>query len=320
MAFGEQGAGFQNPPVGNQGIIERQLFRSENFVTGVSGWAIYQNGNAEFNSLTIRGTFLGSNFEINSLGAFFYSGVPALGNLIASITGAAGADDGFGNSFRAGINSYGVGGSYLNLLNNVIKIGSNATDTGGSILGGGGQINYASGVSGVGDTNASMVLISKFLTLGATNPQVLIAPTASPNSLTGEMCEVQGNLAVEGVVNAILPGALVEETWHSLGTLAGYAVTKGRYKINNEGDLKLDIQVTAGGANAAVATFSNTLPNAPDNYRPATVRRFTLETGRAVTAGDNWPTLIVNTSGTVQVSTVLAINATLEYNGAVPLD
>jgi len=105
--------------------------------------------------------------------------------------------------------------------------------------------------------------------------------------------------------------------WFSLGTLFAYTVTRGRYRIKPDDELELDVQVTPAGANAAVTTFSNALPGA---YQPATVRRLTMETGRAVTNGDPWPTLIVNTNGNVDVSTQLAILSTLEYNGSIPLD
>src|SRR5258708_4284105 len=48
---------------------------------------------------SITGTvFMGTNFIINSQGLFFYSGTPALGNLIAALAPASGSDT-FGNSF-----------------------------------------------------------------------------------------------------------------------------------------------------------------------------------------------------------------------------
>jgi hypothetical protein len=50
-------------------------------------------------------TFSGTDFVINSAGAFFYSGTPAAGNLISSIAGAAGADA-FGNAYLAGTTAY----------------------------------------------------------------------------------------------------------------------------------------------------------------------------------------------------------------------
>jgi hypothetical protein len=56
MPFGQFGNGFQNPPVGNQGVIERPAFESINYVPGVSGWAIFKNGNVEFNSGVFRGS------------------------------------------------------------------------------------------------------------------------------------------------------------------------------------------------------------------------------------------------------------------------
>lgn len=97
-------AGFSNPITGGQGALDIPQIKSPNYVAGVSGWIISRDGSAEFNNLTIRGVFRGTNFLINSNGAFFYSGVPALGNLIASITSVAGVDP-FGNFVRAGITS-----------------------------------------------------------------------------------------------------------------------------------------------------------------------------------------------------------------------
>jgi hypothetical protein len=94
--------------------------QSPNFVHGVSGWQISKNGNAEFNNLTIRGTFFGLDFIINNAGAFFYNGTPALGNLKISIASAAGADQ-FGNVYTDNIASYNTavtGGGYAQLASN----------------------------------------------------------------------------------------------------------------------------------------------------------------------------------------------------------
>src|SRR5690348_6331864 len=111
------GGGFPDAFAGDQGVMLLNALKSFNFVTGVSGWEIQRNGNAEFNNLTIRGTFFGSNFVISTLGAFFYSGAPALGNLIASIAPADGADDGEGNPFFAGFVSYdNVNNIYMQLF------------------------------------------------------------------------------------------------------------------------------------------------------------------------------------------------------------
>jgi Right handed beta helix region len=90
-------------------FLRLAFLRSPNYVTGVSGWTINQDGSAEFNNLTIRGTFKGTNFEINSNGAFFYSGPPAAGNLIASIANTAGTDS-HTNAYLAGLTVYGSSG------------------------------------------------------------------------------------------------------------------------------------------------------------------------------------------------------------------
>ena len=86
-------------------FLRLAFLRSPNYAAGVSGWTINQDGSAEFNNLTIRGTFNGTNFVINSSGAFFYNGTPAAGNLIASIASASGTDS-HGNTYLAGITSY----------------------------------------------------------------------------------------------------------------------------------------------------------------------------------------------------------------------
>src|SRR5690242_11598887 len=101
MAFG-------NPITGGQGALIRPSVKSPNYVTGVSGWTINRDGTAEFNNGVFRGTvtaaaFLGTDFIINSAGFFVYNGVPAAGNLIASIAAAAGTD-GFGNAYGQGLN------------------------------------------------------------------------------------------------------------------------------------------------------------------------------------------------------------------------
>jgi hypothetical protein len=101
--------------------------QSPNFVTEVSGWQIAKDGSAEFNDLTIRGTFYGTNFEINSDGAFFYDGTPALGSLMFAITNPmAGGTDMYGNTYAPG----GVSIIALTGLLNVMSL----QDTSGNTL------------------------------------------------------------------------------------------------------------------------------------------------------------------------------------------
>lgn len=97
---------FTNSIVGGQGALVRPAIKSPNYITGVSGWSINKDGSAEFSNLTIRGTFFGTRYIINSSGMFFYSGTPANGNLVLSVASAAGTDS-FGNAYLSGFVSYG---------------------------------------------------------------------------------------------------------------------------------------------------------------------------------------------------------------------
>ena len=94
-------SGFNNPIIGGGGGLVYPSIHSPNFVTGVSGWTIKKDGSAEFNNLKIRGTFLGSTFELSSNGFFLYNGVPGVGNIpIAGIS--TGTTDDYGNLFITG--------------------------------------------------------------------------------------------------------------------------------------------------------------------------------------------------------------------------
>lgn len=97
---------FSNPITGGQGALVRPAIKSPNYNPGVDGWSINKDGSAEFNDLTIRGTFRGTEFIINSSGYFIYDGTPANGNLVISITSASGTDS-FGNAYLEGFTSYG---------------------------------------------------------------------------------------------------------------------------------------------------------------------------------------------------------------------
>jgi hypothetical protein len=86
--------GFQNTPVGAQGTITRPAFKSDNYVPGSQGWAIFKNGNAEFNAL-------GGSFQITGQGIFFYVPTAGSGNLFASFANVGGTDP-YGNAYNGG--------------------------------------------------------------------------------------------------------------------------------------------------------------------------------------------------------------------------
>lgn len=108
-------SGYANSILGGASKLIRSAIQSPNYVPATSGWTVNKDGSAEFNNLTIRGTFFGTNYIINNSGAFFYSGTPALGNLIISITTASGTDA-FGNVYLADFTVYGAAGTYLQAL------------------------------------------------------------------------------------------------------------------------------------------------------------------------------------------------------------
>jgi hypothetical protein len=59
---------------------------------------------------TISGSsFQGTDYVINSSGAFFYSGTPAAGNLVNSVANSSGTDP-YGNQYLQGVAAYGGSG------------------------------------------------------------------------------------------------------------------------------------------------------------------------------------------------------------------
>lgn len=122
------GTPFGNPIVAfpNGDLVIPQV-QSPNFdLAAKTGWAILQNGDAYFFNITASGDitaseFDGPTFRINSDGVFIYSGTPAAGNLIISLSGTAGTDP-FGNSYDAALAAYApdpTGDSYsVELLDN----------------------------------------------------------------------------------------------------------------------------------------------------------------------------------------------------------
>jgi hypothetical protein len=100
---------FSNPVVGGTTLV-RPAVRSPNYIAGSQGWSVNQDGSAEFNDLTLRGTFVGTDWIQNDNGLFFYSGTPGAGNLVGSWAQADGTDA-FGNTYLAGITVTGPNGT-----------------------------------------------------------------------------------------------------------------------------------------------------------------------------------------------------------------
>lgn len=284
-------------------------------------------------------------------GLFVYTGQPASGNLIASIAATAGTDQ-FGNAYQAGICVYGGAGQpFLQLFvagllptavpnlnlkssraieNTPLKLALDVVNTGlvnewleANLFGPSISqqkdyvaVHFQSSAKDL--SNVAVGSLTYFDSAGTAHFQGVWDSAGfhvSPKLWgTAGILTVGDNLAMD-------TGKTVSaDIWHSLGALTGYTVSRGRYRLMPEGEVEFDVHVTGGGANASGVNFANTLPAVPVNYQPALTRRYPLESGRAVTAGDPWPRVEITAAGVVTV--VTAANVTSSFSGgfAMPLD
>ena len=204
-------------PVVGSTILRRPAIQSPNYAAGSSGWTINQDGSAEFNNLTIRGTFQGTDFVINANGAFFYSGTPAAGNLIASVATAAGTDA-FGNNYVAGVGSYAA--AFASQLG-----GGVVTFYHGSLAGGwtqGGFVETTSTGGLVLDTGAGSCTITGALSVNGSGS------TASSGLTDGT---INGSSSSAGLTNGTIngtSGGASAGTAHTHGA-GSYAVANGQH-------------------------------------------------------------------------------------------
>lgn len=211
-------------------------------------------------------------------GLYVYSAAPAVGDLIASIV-AVGGSDPFGNVTFKGITSYDPGSGLFAELD--------AAEL---------SISTISGINRV--ALMSVITPTSGLQLSGFN-----GAAVSTLYLIGDAA---GNVVVAGTLAAQQPGAVAAtpESWHPLGTLAGYTVNVARYRLAPWcSSFELDISVLAGGANAGNVSFSNTPLSSP--YRLGnglSSTAYPLRTNRAIVAGDVIPGVVVGSNGGVSIS------------------
>jgi hypothetical protein len=196
----------ENPVVGGT-VLRRAAIASPNYVPGVSGWTVNQDGSAEFNNLVIRGIFAGTNFEINSDGAFFYSGTPAAGNLIISLADAAGTD-GLGNAYQAGVTSYEPGESeevFSSLFNAEMLLNTLGMSSPASMLMVLAAVcQWQSGVLSGADSPAAIQLSSSAANGGARLVDLVGDQLATPETIVATpsgQITIQNNIVITGTLS-----------------------------------------------------------------------------------------------------------------------
>jgi len=316
--------GFENPIVGGT-ALRIPAIQSPNYNPGVAGWIIRIDGSAEFNNLTIRGTFNGNNFVLNSSGLFIYSGTPANGNLVASIAPAAGTDS-FGNTYLEGIATYS-GGSFaaLDAGNLFLGLVADGYPTAGLVGLSGSDAVFASSPTSAGHPNAATwELVDGDVT---TTPQSAagyphLDVGASGSGITGWIDGAWVHSSISG-------GTSTAETWHNpsynanwsgtttFGTISGGLRTL-QYRFDAEDNLWLNGCFTAA-AGAGSSVFQ--LPSSP-NYRPVTNGAIPVAfISSGGTAGNAW--MYVSAAGNLNINSQLGsavTTGTVYYvNGKIPL-
>jgi hypothetical protein len=328
--------GFRNPILGGGGsVLLRPAIQSPNFQHLVRGWQIARSGNAEFNDLSLRGTFVGTDYVINESGIFLYSGTPAAGNLIGSWVSAAGTDD-FGNAYEAGLTLYAPGQGTVNL----------SIDPGGAMLAewldavGGSQVNIAAGggaagmtftppttggaawtqgsinaiVSNVFGTNTAELAISgPYNNAHPSHPTIALFGSSDTNAsnrvdLTTQQVNASGDLTVGG---AATKAAETWQTpsynanWSSTTTYGSIAGGLGALKYRRDAEDNVQLIGTFTAATGATASVFN-LPAA---YRPKANWPFPVAfISSGGVAGNAWA--YVSTAGNLNINSQLGSSVT----------
>lgn len=269
-----------------------------------AGWVAYQIGGGAVQSGiglsepnitggTITGAkFVGTNWIEELAGSFYYSGSPAAGNLVSSISAFIGDDD-FGNYFLPGYMNYvpAGGGGYV-----AVQVDA-------------GTIDFYFAANMVSGTNPWSALGNIAAFNGTPN---FLQISAGPNigdyiGLAGPV-KVTGGFHYSGPITAYAPGGTTDETWHSLGaplngaTPPGCTLQQGRYRMTPDGECEIDIALVAAGAGgsgstAGTYTFANTLPGSyqfPGNY----LRVYDLSFNTNITSGAENSIVAVDGNGT----------------------
>lgn len=205
MTFPDGARGFRNPILGGQGALIRPVEKSKNYNPGVSGWAIFSNGNVEFNSGTFRGNIIvgsagGNRIEINVA-----SGVINMFNAANQRTGSWDSNSQWFVLYKAGTTTQYVmltsGGNPRMLLNPntaVYSIDASVEISTVAVDGGIGSLDLWSPAP-LGRTQSLLSLYSEGVN-GTVKPRVELNNHTFPATQTGE-------IRVDGAWNLITMNA-----------------------------------------------------------------------------------------------------------------
>lgn len=306
---------------------------SPNFVHLISGWTINEDGSAEFNNLTIRGTFFGTDFIINSSGFYFYAAAPALGNLVISITNAGGTDL-FGNVVpAAGFFMYQNGGNaLLGLIFNTV-VGSQPL----LALFPDSSFGFAGHSPFIVSQASNKGLASEFLALAmgpggsVTSPVMLQLLGLSPDGTTsiprmrvfaGALYNLVCEIGTGGMLAANPNVANTVEAWHAMALINGWANqaapnVQAKYRKVFSPPNSVEI---IGSLNAAAAT-AITYFTLPAGYQPASTQPVgAVGSFNGAAALNNMISSQCDTSGNLTIQQRTATATGINVHGFISLD
>lgn len=252
---------------------------------------------------TISGiTFTGTNWILNSQGIFFYSGTPALGNLITSVAEAAGADS-FGNVYPQGYY-----GQQLTLINGAAP----SVFSGASILysSPGGRLRYLNQAGVDQILTRESVNVANFSMNTQTLPTIIGAPLNYQPNEGNQSSEYE--LEMDGIATAPTSATGTDPTWTwglaIDGTVLGAAFTVGSVvfphgvgvTVNYTVRLRLAILTSGAGGTAILAaegSFNRAATNAGNatNFNTTvgsnsggTTKNFDTTSAHTIQAYANW--------------------------------
>lgn len=283
---------------------------SPNYVAGSTGWAIFKNGTAEFNSATIRGSLVVGGTQL------YYNGTPALGNLIASVSDSAGTDT-YGNNYIAGITTYDLTNlTYVCMVNGQVQLGAinSVNKTPDSF--------YAANIKAVSNGTTTIQGASVEGVTGSHAPIFKMVANSLTNPSTVTLVDAANDLANFNLSGSITKtdatGNPLTEQTPTLGT--GWAIGPAGGTVQN-------LFYTKNGFNylnlyGAIHTTSTT-PSAniftlPSGYIPVNEQRGGVTTYNGTTITQYG--IRVQTSGVVTIfPTPTATNVDLYFGMDVPL-